>query len=124
MPRRLRYIESETLKDYRRRLRINNTKAEYVLWQELRRNELGHRFRRQTSIGRFIVDFYCHKLRLIIEVDGPIHDHVYSKQYDKSRENWLLRKGYIVIHFTNEEILFDRERVLEIIKIWCEKLSK
>lgn len=102
----------------RKHLRFEKTKAEYVLWQELRRDKLGYKFRRQFQIGSFIVDFYCHLLKLIIELDGPIHEG--REDYDASRQQWLESKGFIVIRFKNDEVLFERERVMELIRARCE----
>ncbi len=111
MQKRTRNVKDEELKFKRRSLRRNNTKAECVLWQELRNKKVGYLFRRQVSIGRFIVDFYCHELRLIIEVDGPIHEE--QKEYDTWRELHLRSQGYVVIRFLNDEVLFERETVLQ-----------
>ncbi len=119
-----RYIRSHNRGEFKKRrqnLRTYSTKAEYVLWQELRREKIGYRFRRQFGITTFIVDFYCPKLWLIIEVDGPIH--IKQKEYDATRENFLRSRGYTVIRFTNDEVIFERERVLEKIKNVCKVLT-
>lgn len=109
----MRYSNKTIWKDRRRRLRLQSTKAEYVLWQELRRRKLGVKFRRQFNIGPFIVDFYCHSLKLIIEADGPIHQ--YQIEYDRYRNAWLRSKEHTVLRFTNDAILFERESVMKII---------
>lgn len=124
MQKRDRYIIDELTKQRRKNLRKDPTKAEYVLWQELRRQKLGYKFRRQTSIGKFIVDFYCHELRLIIEVDGPYHLDDWQKEYDKKREDYLRKRGYVVIRFKNDEVLFERDRAMGIIGGWCAVLEK
>ena len=111
-----------TTREKRKKLRSLPTKAEYVLWQELRKEKTGFRFRRQVSIGAFIVDFYCHELKLIIEIDGPIHEN--QKEYDYIRENYLKNSGYKVIRFTNEEVLFYRENTILKIKEICNTLSR
>jgi very-short-patch-repair endonuclease len=72
-------------------LRHNMTSAEKLLWQELRANKLGVHFRRQQIIAGFIVDFYCHKADLVVEVDGDIHD--FQKEEDALRENALKELG-------------------------------
>ena len=74
MVKRDRNVESENLKKKRRDLRKRSTLSERHLWQWLRQNEFGCKFRRQVGIGKYIVDFYCHKFRLILELDGPIHN--------------------------------------------------
>ncbi len=122
MPTRDRYIEDENLKERRRLLRSQLTRAEYVLWQELRKEKLGYKFRRQVSICRFIVDFYCHELKLIIEVDGWVHDE--RKGYDDWREQMLKSQGYNVVRFSNDDVLFERERVLHVIKQQCKVLAE
>lgn len=98
----------------RRTLRKNQTKSEYIIWQKLRSSQLGVKFRRQYGIGKFIVDFYCHKLKLIIEIDG--HIHAEQKNYDKYRQEYLEKLGFTVIRYRNEQILYELENVLEDIK--------
>jgi leucyl-tRNA synthetase len=83
-------------------MRKNPTEAEDILWQALRRDAIGYRFRRQWIIGRFIVDFVCIEKMLVIEVDGDIHDH--QKERDEERTNFLEQSGFRVIRFKNEEI--------------------
>jgi very-short-patch-repair endonuclease len=72
-----------------------------------------------VSIGAFIVDFYCHELRLIIEVDGWVHEEEYQKEYDERRQFWLEKRGYMIIRFLNDEVLFERDSVMELIKKKC-----
>ena len=72
----------------------------------------GLKFRRQHPIGIYIADFYCNKIKLIIEVDGKIHDKEENKKCDKEREECLRRLGYTIIRFTNEEIKLDIKKVL------------
>ncbi len=103
----------------RTKLRRNQTKAEQVLWYELKTKRLGFKFRRQFQIGKYIVDFYCHELRLIIELDGPIHEH--QQFYDKQRQVWLENQGYKVIRYLNDEVLFDRDAVLAHL---CSEMTK
>jgi very-short-patch-repair endonuclease len=74
-----------------RELRRNMTPVEKILWNELRANKLGVHFRRQQVIAGFIVDFYCHKAALVIEVDGDIHD--LQKEEDERREKVLSALG-------------------------------
>lgn len=119
--KRDRNIQDEQKKEYRRRLRRKNTKAEAVLWQELRASKRGVKFRRQVSIGPYIVDFYCHECRLVVELDGPIHEDEDWKEYDVRRQAWIESQGYIVIRFLNDEVLFEREDVLRQIDIMIQK---
>jgi very-short-patch-repair endonuclease len=94
-----------------RRLRQNLTPAERRLWQALRKRQLnGLRFRCQHPIGSFIVDFYCPKRRLVIELDGSIHDQ--QLDYDAARTEALNRLGYSVVRFRNQEVMTQLEDVL------------
>lgn len=84
--------------------------AEKILWQELRENKLGVHFRRQQVIEGFIVDFYCHKAALVIEVDGDIHD--LQQEEDARREKVLSEMGLWVVRFGNEEVVMDLSAVV------------
>jgi very-short-patch-repair endonuclease len=83
-------------------LRREMTHAEKLLWQEVRANKLGVRFRRQQVIQGFIVDFYCHQAGLVIEVDGDVHD--LQKEEDERREKVLSALGLRIIRFGNDEV--------------------
>src|SRR3990172_659561 len=90
------------LKEIAREMRKNPTKAENVLWQELRNKKLkGRIFRRQHPIDIFIVDFYCHSERLVIEVDGGIHQERDIELRDQGRTDEMGRFGLRVIRFKN-----------------------
>jgi very-short-patch-repair endonuclease len=99
-------------------LRNEMTASEKLLWQRLRGNCLrGLHFRRQQIIRGFIADFYCHAAGLVVEVDGPIHDH--RIHYDAEREQIFNSHGVRLIRFTNEEVDSDIERVLAAIASAC-----
>ena len=85
-------------------LRANQTAAEIHLWDYLKLKPLGFRFRRQHPIKLYIADFYCHSLKLIIEVDGEIHDLKEVKQNDNERQKFLEDEGIFFLRFTNDEI--------------------
>ncbi|MDO1501098.1 endonuclease domain-containing protein [Winogradskyella maritima] len=90
------------LSNFRKELRSNLTPAEAKLWSELKgRRLLGRRFNRQHSIGNYIVDFYCASEKLIIELDGEVHNNPKAKAYDLKRTQFLEAKGYSVIRFEN-----------------------
>ena len=94
-------------------LRTNMTKAERILWEALRngkRNDF--KFRRQHPIYTFIADFYCHKAKLIIEVDGGLHKMIENKERDENRTIELEKYGLTVIRFSNEDILNNLDNVL------------
>ena len=90
------------------------THAEKILWMELRANKLGVHCRRQQIISGFIVDFYCHKAALVVEVDGDIHD--LHQEEDARRERVLREMGLRVVRFRNDEVLKDLSNVVGKIK--------
>jgi very-short-patch-repair endonuclease len=95
-------------------LRREMTPAEKILWNELRANKLGVHFRRQQVIQGFIVDFYCHRAALVVEVDGDIHD--LQKEDDARREKVFREMGLRIVRFGNDEILKDLSAVVGGIK--------
>lgn len=97
-----------------RELRREMTPAEKVLWEQIRANKLGVHFRRQQVIAGFIVDFYCHKAALVIEIDGDIHD--LQKEEDERREEVLSALGLRVVRFGNDEVMKDLSVVVGRIK--------
>lgn len=99
------------LKPIAREKRTKPTEVENLLWQHLRRNQLhGLSFRREHGIGRFIVDFYCKKAKLVIEVDGPIHQ--YQVKEDKIRQEYLENQQLKVLRFSNDTVLSNVEEVI------------
>jgi very-short-patch-repair endonuclease len=101
-------------------LRQNMTPAELLLWQHLRAGRLqGHHFRRQQIIDRFIVDFYCHKAALVVEVDGGIH--LEQQAYDRERELFMKDFGLRVLRFANTEVEHNLEDVLHAILQACRQ---
>jgi len=93
-------------------LRKNMTKAENKLWEHLRKKFTGYRFRCQHPTSRYVTDFYCHPLKLVVEVDGSIHLLDEIHQNDVDRELNLTSYGLTIIRFTNDEVLNDIETVL------------
>ena len=96
-----------------KQLRKNMTDAEIALWIHLRGGINGFKFRRQHPIGLYIADFYCHNVKLIVEVDGSIHNNFEVKEADEKRQAEIKKWGYIIIRFTNEEVLNKLEDVLK-----------
>jgi len=97
-----------------RQMRKNPTTSEAVLWKHIRQNQLaGYKFRRQHIIGPFIVDFYCPVMRLIIEVDGEIHQQ--QQDYDSIRDDNLRMMGYKILRFENVKVLNNLNDVLKVI---------
>jgi very-short-patch-repair endonuclease len=110
----------EKTKFLAREMRSNPTAAENHLWQRLRKEQiLGFKFRRQYTIDRFIVDFYCTEARLVIEVDGSIHDE--QQEADQLRTEFLESLGLRVLRFSNGEVIQQTngviERIAEVLQI-------
>lgn len=102
-------------------LRKNMTKAEQALWSELRSKKTGFTFRRQHPVNLFIADFYCHKAKLAVEVDGSIHDIEDIRARDSGREDEFAKYGILTIRFTNEEIFSDVIGVIKRIRDVCNR---
>ena len=100
------------LKAYAQENRKNATLAEQVLWKNLDRKQLGVKFLRQHIIGDYIVDFVSREQGLVIEVDGGYHAEREQQESDEFREQDLNKMGFHVLRFTNEEVLFDTESVI------------
>jgi very-short-patch-repair endonuclease len=96
-----------------RQMRKNPTEAEAILWEALRGKKLGVRFLRQKAIGRYIVDFYCASAKLVIELDGSVHDSADAQAYDALRQHELEARGLQVVRFANHEITHNLHRTLE-----------
>ncbi len=106
-------------------LRRNETIAEKLLWEKLRNNQLeGLKFRRQHPVNIYIADFYCHKFKLIIELDGDYHDQEEQKQKDEVRTEVLRLNDLKIIRFKNEEVEQDINQVLITIKNKIEQLKE
>jgi adenine-specific DNA-methyltransferase len=97
----------------RRELRHEQTDAERKLWQKLRSNQLGIKFRRQETVGPCILDFYCREARLAIEIDGDQHADREHQAYDARRTTDLNQHGIEVIRFTNLDVLTRTPDVLQ-----------
>lgn len=105
------------LKNYVKELRLQRpTEAESVLWNVLRGKNLGCKFRRQHIIGPYIADFCCIEEKLVVEIDGGYHQLPQQQVDDLQREEWLGQLGFSVVRFSNEDVIFDIDRVIEIIK--------
>ena len=103
-------------------LRKSETNAEKILWERLRNKQvLGLKFRRQHPIDIFIVDFYCHQIKLVVEVDGKIHLKLENREYDQNREEELRNYGIKIIRFTNQEIKKDVNNVIKRIIMYIEE---
>ena len=123
----LKSLESANKKLYRQLykaaidMRNNPTVAEKILWQVLSNRPLGYKFRRQHILDRFIVDFYCAKLRLSIEVDSEIHSTQVMR--DIQRDDILKNLGCIVLRFKNSEVQNDLQKTTSKIKVTLANLN-
>jgi very-short-patch-repair endonuclease len=107
-----------------KKLRENPTNAEEFLWLALRNNQLdGYKFRRQHPISIYIADIYCHKLKLVIEIDGGYHLTKEQQILDKERTAAIEFQGLKVIRFTNEEVLSKLTEVIDKIKAFIHSVS-
>ena len=109
---------NQSLKDFSQQLRKSQTKEEAYLWNNfLRRYPL--QFRRQYIIGSFIADFYCHKAKLVVELDGSQHFEQDGTEKDRVRTEYLKSQGLRVLRFSNLEVLKEFDAVCEKIHIAC-----
>ena len=104
-----------------RELRNNATHAETILWGYLKTKPFGYKFRRQHPYSIYILDFYCHALKLVIEADGSIHSLAEVKKNDKIRQETLEKEGMFILRFENSEILKHSEKVFNKIEIFLKQ---
>jgi len=106
-----RINNSPLLKERRIELRKNQTPEEKILWERLRQNQLGFKFKRQHSVGPYILDFYCSEKKLAIELDGS--HHVENKEYDAERSDYLSALDIKTLRFWNSEVSANIEIVIK-----------
>lgn len=92
-------------KGLRKNLRNTSGLPEIILWNQLKQNKLGKKFRRQYSIGHYVLDFYCPELRFGIELDGSTHDNQQSYAYDQQRNKFIKGQNIKITHFQNKDVL-------------------
>jgi len=113
------FAYNKNLKTFSRRLRNNSTLGEILLWQKLRAGNIrNYTFNRQKPLNRYIVDFYCKPLNLVIEVDGLYHEWDKQKIKDKERQQILEEMGLNFLRFTDQQVRKDMDVVLRTIKNW------
>ena len=112
----MRLNNTQDLKNFRKELRKRLTPAEARLWTYIKNSQLGHKFRRQHSIGKYILDFYCTQKKLAVELDGSPHDTEQGFAKDKERTEYLQSQGIKVIRFENKDVIKNLEGVLIEIK--------
>ena len=105
----------------RQQLRNDPTRAERVLWKSINKSQLGFKFRRQQSIGVYIVDFYCPEAKMIIELDGSVHGEEDVAEKDQRRQTFLEQQKFTVLRYRNEQIKYELEAVLQDIVNQCQR---
>jgi very-short-patch-repair endonuclease len=110
-------LYANSLKFRARTFRSNMTKAEELLWSRVRNKQLdNYPFYRQKVIGGYIVDFYCPKGKLVVELDGNQHDNPEQKENDKVRDLFMLSQGLKTLRFRNQEVLNNINNVTKLIQ--------
>ena len=105
-----------------RQLRKSATPAERALWNHLARSQLGVKFSRQMPVGPYFADFLCRELKLVIECDG--HSHDVAPERDATRDSWMAREGFTVLHFTNADVLGNVDGVVAAIRAEVARLRE
>jgi len=104
-------------------LRKHPTKAEQTLWEHLRNKQLKVKFRRQHPMANYIADFYCHEMKMVVEIDGDYHTDAEQMKHDEFRTEELKEFRIKVIRFSNEQIFNNIETVLDQLKKEITSLS-
>ena len=107
---------SKIIFQYAELLRKNMMEAEKIVWEKLSNNKLNIRIRRQHPIHKYIADFYCHELKLTIEIDGDIHLANEHKEYDINRDITLSEFGIQILRFTNHQVINNIDEIMKEIK--------
>jgi very-short-patch-repair endonuclease len=106
-----------------RNLRNNATPQEIIIWSRLRKKQLGYKFRRQHSFERYVVDFYCKELMLVIEIDGWQHKKKFNGEKEDIRTKFLESKGLYILRFWNNDVNNNIEGVMQKIYDVCDELK-
>ena len=112
-----RIMNAPCLRNARRELRTNGTAAEGALWTMLKAKRIGGlQFRRQFGVGKYVLDFYCPKLRLAVELDGDYHHHAAQPEWDRQRDEWLWKEhGIYVLRFENKVVFENPQTITQTI---------
>lgn len=111
-------------KNIRKALRSQQVGYEILLWKKLKSKQTGYKFRRQFGIGKYVVDFYCPKLKFAIEIDGSTHCTKEELENDNIRQNFLENLGIEVKRYLNGDVYSNTELILMDIINTCKKLAK
>ena len=122
-----KHFNKTSEKEKRRKLRRDQTLCEKIMWIYLRdRKTLGYKFKRQYSVDHYVIDFYCPKLKLAIELDGSVHDNPDQEEYDAYRQEYLEKYGITFCRITNDELMGNAnlafKKIEEIIKLSQNKM--
>lgn len=117
-------FNTEKQKKIRRILRQTDIACEKIMWQKLRNNQQGYKFRRQVSIGNYVVDFYCPQLKLIVEIDRATHCTSEEVDYDKKRECFLKNLGLIIKRYLNIDVKNNLADLMNDLQMTCEEIDK
>jgi imidazole glycerol-phosphate synthase subunit HisF len=123
MKKRMFYNADPLIFENAKQLRRRLTPAEQTFWLRLKERFPEYKFRKQHPISIYVADFYCHKLKLVIEIDGSVHDSAEAKVNDEQRQKDLENLDLTVIRFTNDQIKIVDENIFEIISSTIEKLT-
>ena len=123
MKKRMFYNADPLIFENAKQLRRRLTPAEQTFWLRLKERFPEYKFRKQHPISIYITNFYCHKLKLVIEIDGSVHDSAEAKVNDEQRQKDLENLDLTVIRFTNDQIKIVDENIFEIISSTIEKLT-
>ena len=120
-----KHYNKKTLKETRRKLRRDETIAEKHMWSQLRNRQLlGLKFKRQFSIDKYIIDFYCPQFKIAIELDGNVHELEEVKEHDEERQKYLESYGINFIRVTNDEYLGNSNKAFDRIETKIKLLIK
>jgi very-short-patch-repair endonuclease len=122
MKRNSLILYNPSLKEKARRLRNESTFSEILLWLKIKGRSFGYEFHRQVPIDEYIVDFYCHELRLAIEVDGSSHDNKY--EYDLRRQRRLESMGVRFVRFKDIDVKRSMNDVLRALEMVISEIEK
>ncbi len=106
-----------------KKLRNEPTASEIIFWSLLKQYFSNFRFKRQHPISQYIADFYCHKLKLVVEIDGNIHLTEEAKNNDKLRDEFMQSLDLKIVRFTNEEVCKNGELVVQHLKDIIESIT-
>ena len=117
------HFTKKEIQNNRRLLRANMTMSEKIVWMYLRKRQMKQRFLRQYSVDNYIIDFYCPKLKIAIEVDGNIHELEKQKMYDIQRQEYLERLGIIFVRIKNDELFDNPNKAFEKIENMIKRVT-